>query len=387
MIGLVAPAMRFPAISSLLALRNLVHDRVRLAVTLIGVVFAVVLINVEVGIFLGFAKTTSSLVDHSGADLWIMPIATRDVDQVGPISERKFYQALAVPGVRNAARLNVEFADLKRPDGGVQSVLVVGFDPERGLGGPWNVVEGDIRSLRFTNTVMIDDAYREKLGVTHLGQIVEIGQRRAQVVGFTRGIRSFTQSPYVFTSTRSALDYSRIRADQTKYVLVSLLPGADPDTVKATLARDISDVDVKTSAEFSRMTQVYWMFSTGAGTALLLAALMGLAVGAVVVSQTLYATTVDHLAEFGTLRAMGASRYYIYRVIVRQALLSAVCGYVLGLLITLAVIRLAGDAGPMILLPPWLAIAMFGVTVVMCVGAAIISIRKVMLIDPSMVFK
>jgi len=387
MIGLVAPAMRFPAISSLLALRNLVHDRVRLAVTLIGVVFAVVLINVEVGIFLGFAKTTSSLVDHSGADLWIMPIATRDVDQVGPISERKFYQALAVPGVRNAARLNVEFADLKRPDGGVQSVLVVGFDPERGLGGPWNVVEGDIRSLRFTNTVMIDDAYREKLGVTHLGQIVEIGQRRAQVVGFTRGIRSFTQSPYVFTSTRSALDYSRIRADQTKYVLVSLLPGADPDTVKATLARDISDVDVKTSAEFSRMTQIYWMFSTGAGTALLLAALMGLAVGAVVVSQTLYATTVDHLAEFGTLRAMGASRYYIYRVIVRQALLSAVCGYALGLLITLAVIRLAGDAGPMILLPPWLAIAMFGVTVVMCVGAAIISIRKVMLIDPSMVFK
>jgi putative ABC transport system permease protein len=294
---------------------------------------------------------------------------------------------LAVPGVRNAARLNVEFANLKRPDGGLQSVLVVGFDPERGLGGPWNVVEGDIRSLRFADTVMIDDAYREKLGVTHLGQIVEIGQHRAQVVGFTRGIRSFTQSPYVFTSTRSALDYSRIRADQTKYVLVSLLRGADPDAVRATLTRDISDVEVRTSAEFSRMTQIYWMFSTGAGTALLLAAIMGLAVGAVVVSQTLYATTVDHLAEFGTLRAMGASKYYIYRVIARQALLSAVCGYVLGLMITLAIIRVAGDAGPTILLPPWLALCMFAVTVAMCVGAAIVSIRKVMLIDPSMVFK
>jgi putative ABC transport system permease protein len=387
MIGLIAPAMRYPAICSVLALRNLVHDRVRLAVTLVGVAFAVVLINVEVGIFLGFAKTTSGLIDHSGADLWIMPAGTRDVDQVGPMSERKLYQALAVPGVRKAARLNVEFADFKRPDGGVQSVLVVGFDPEVGLGAPWNVIEGDVRSLRFADAIMVDESYRDVLGVTHVGQIVEIGGHRAQVVGFTRGIRSFTQSPYVFASSKTALDYSRIRADQIKYVLVSLLPGANLEATRAALARDISDVDVRTAADFSRITQIYWMFSTGAGTALLLAAIMGLAVGAVVVSQTLYATTVDHLAEFGTLRAMGATKRYIYRVIIRQALLSAAFGYALGLFVSLLIVRFAGDAGPLILLPPWLAAGMFGLTVAMCVAAAVISIRKVMLLDPAMVFK
>src|SRR5260370_26103826 len=115
---------------SILALRNLIHDRVRLIVTLVGVIFAVVLINVEIGLFLGFTTTTSSLIDRSGADLWVMAQGTRNVDQTVAISERKLYQALAVPGVRQAAKLNVEFAYFKRPSGGTESVLVVGFDPD-----------------------------------------------------------------------------------------------------------------------------------------------------------------------------------------------------------------------------------------------------------------
>jgi len=142
-----------------------------------------------------------------------------------------------------------------------------------------------------------------------------------------------------------------------------------------------------TTAEFSRLTQFYWMFTTGAGLALLIAALMGLVVGIVVVSQTLYATTVDHLAEFGTLRAIGASSRYIYGVITRQAILSALAGYVLGLAASIGIMRAAQDAGPAILLPPELAVGMLALTIAMCVGAALISIRKVTRLDPSMVFK
>jgi len=372
---------------SVLALRNLVHDRVRLVITLVGVVFAVVLINVQVGLFLGFAKTTSGLIDHSGADLWIVPLGTRDVDQVEPMSDRRLYQALAVPGVQEASGLNVEFADFKRPAGGTESVLIVGFDLATGLGGPWNVVEGDVRSLRFPDTIMIDEFYREKLGVTHLGQVVEISGHRARVVGFTRRIRSFTQSPYVFASTRTALDYSRIQENQTKYVLVSVLPGADPEVVKTALAHRVPGVEVRSAAHFSRETQLYWLFTTGAGTALLLAAVMGLAVGVVIVSQTLYATTVDHLAEFGTLRAIGASNRYIYGVIIRQAVLSSLCGYALGLMITLWIVRSVRDFGPVILLPSWMMGGMLGLTILMCVGAALISIKKVTRLDPGMVFK
>jgi putative ABC transport system permease protein len=372
---------------SILALRNLIHDRVRLIVTLVGVIFAVVLINVEIGLFFGFTTTTSSLIDRSGADLWVMAAGTRNVDQAVAISERKLYQTLAVPGVGQAAKLNVEFAYFKRPNGGTESVLVVGFDPDSGLGGPWNIVEGDVRNLRYPNTIAIDEFYRGKLGVTHLGQTVEISGRQARVVAFTRGIRSFTQSPYVFASTSTALDYSRIREDQTKYILVSLAEGADRNALKAALATSLADVAVLTTDEFSALTQHYWMFTTGAGLALLVAALMGFAVGAVVISQTLYATTVDHLAEFGTLRAIGASKRYLYGVIIRQAMLVAICGYILGLALTLIITRVALDAGPAIQLPSWVERGMFLLTDFMCVGAALISIRKVTRLDPGMVFK
>ena len=385
--GFALSEAQFPAMSSVLALRNLLHDRIRLVVTLVGIVFAVVLINVQVGLFLGFAKTASSLIDHSGADLWIMPLGTRDVDQVEPMTDRKLYQALAVPGVERASGLNVEFAYFKKPDGGTESTLIVGFDLATGFGGPWNVSEGDVRSLRFPDTIMIDQFYREKLGVTHLGQVVEIGDHRARVVGFTEGIRSFTQSPYVFTSNRTALDYSRIQENQTKYVLISLLPGADLQFVKSELARRVPGVEIKTAAQFSRQTQFYWLFTTGAGSALLLAAVMGLAVGVVIVSQTLYATTVDHLPEFGTLRAIGASRRYIYGVIIRQAVLSALVGYTLGLLITVLIVHWVRDLGPVILLPSWMMAGMLVLTIVMCVGAALISIKKVTRLDPTAVFK
>src|SRR6185312_6347587 len=103
--------------------------------------------------------------------------------------------------------------------------------------------------------------------------------------------------------------------------------------------------------------------------------------------QTLYATTIDHLPEFGTLRAIGASSRYLYGVIVRQALLSAGAGYAVGIVLVLAIVRAARSGGPAILLPPPMIAGLFALTLAMCIGAALISIRKVTRLDPAMVFK
>ncbi|GIK99471.1 MAG: ABC transporter permease [Alphaproteobacteria bacterium] len=372
---------------TVIALRNLVHDRIRLAVTLIGLVFALVLINVQTGLLLGFFQTTASIVLQSKADLWIVAAGTRNVDQSIPISERKLYQALAVPGVVAAAREIVEFALLKRPDGGSEGVLVVGFEVDGGLGGPWNVVEGAVGDLRYPNTIMVDELYRSKLGVAHVGDVVEINGYRARVVGFTRGIRSFTQAPYVFTSADNALDYARLAEDETKYILIDLVDGADVEAVQTMLTQRIRDVEVLTRDAFARATQTYWILTTGAGAALISAALLGFIVGAVVVSQTLYATTIDHLPEFVTLRAIGAGASYLRRIILRQAVASAVLGYGIALAVSHLIIHLARDGGPEILLPWQVAGTMFVLSVLMCVSAAIVSIRRVTRIDPGSIFR
>lgn len=370
-----------------LARRNLFHDKVRLTVTLTGIVFAVVLIVVELGLFVGFTETTSSLVDHSGADLWVTSKHVPYVELGAPFSERKLYQVKAVPGVKEADKFINRWTEWKRPDGRRESVQIVGFNPESGLGGPWNLVQGSVEDLKVPDSIIVDDVYKQKLGVTRVGEVFEINGHRARVVGFTHGIRAFTTSPYVFTTFKRAQDFGRVQADQTIYVLVKTEPGADVNQVRREILARVKNVEVHTRPQFSRMTQVYWMFTTGAGVAVLLAAVLGLVVGFVVVAQTIYATTVDHLREFGTLKAMGAPNSYVYKVIIQQAALSAVMGYVVGMFVSFFVVRASQHGGAAILLPWPMAVGMFFLTLLMCVGAATVSINKVTRLDPAMVFK
>ena len=374
---------------ALLARRNLFHDRIRFAVTLTGIVFALVLIIIQFGLFLGFTTTTSNNIDHSGADIWIVFHGVGYFDTGRMFSERKFYEVLSVPGVRQAEKYIQNFAYWKKPDGGVENVQVIGFHPGSGLGEPWNVVEGSVLDVKLEDGVIVDELYKEKLGVSKIGDRVEIGDHRARVVGFTRGIRSFTTSPFVYTSFKNALNYTRpeAREDQLAYILVTVAPGVRSREVLESLRARLTDVDIYTREEFSRRTRFYWMFTTGAGLAVLTAALMGLVVGVAVVAQTIYAATMDHIREYGTLKAMGATNGYLYRVLIEQAAWSAVLGYAFAMFAAHFIVQASEKGGALILMPPAMKIAMLVLAVFMCIAAALVSINKVTRLDPAMVFR
>ncbi len=370
-----------------LAQRNLTHDKVRLAVTLTGIVFAVVLIVVELGLFVGFTVTTSGIIDQSKVDLWIVSKGTPYIEQGAAFSERKLYQVLATPGVAHADKFIVRFSNWKTPQGAQEGIQIVGFNPYTGVGGPWNVIEGKVEDLKTPDAVMVDEIYKKKLGVTKIGETFEINGRRARVVGFTRGIRAFTTTPYVFTSFKNAQAYTGIAEDETYFILVRALPGTDMAALRSGLESRLRDVDVLTTQKFSSMTRIYWMFTTGAGVAVLIAALLGLVVGVVVVAQTIYATTMDHIREYGTLKAMGAPNSYIYRVIITQAGMSAVAGYVLAMFVSVFIVHASRSGGAAILMPWQMAVGIFFLTLLMCVSAAVVSINKVTSLDPAMVFR
>ena len=374
---------------ALLARRNLFHDRIRFAVTLTGIVFALVLIIIQFGLFLGFTTTTSNNIDHSNADIWIVFHGVGYFDTGRMFSERKFYEVLSVPGVRQAEKYIQNFAYWKKPDGGVENVQVIGFHPGSGLGEPWNVVEGNVLDVKLEDGVIVDELYKEKLGVSKIGDRVEIGDHRARVVGFTRGIRSFTTSPFVYTSFKNALNYTRpeAREDQLAYILVTVAPGVRSREVLESLRARLTDVDIYTREEFSRRTRFYWMFTTGAGLAVLTAALMGLVVGVAVVAQTIYAATMDHIREYGTLKAMGATNGYLYRVLIEQAVWSAVLGYAFAMFAAHFIVQASEKGGALILMPPAMKIAMLVLAVLMCIAAALVSINKVTRLDPAMVFR
>lgn len=373
--------------TTLLAWRNLSHDRARFVVTLVGVLFAVLLMSVELGLLLGFARTTSGLVDHTQADLWITPAGTTNVDIAGRLDERRRFEALAVPGVAQVDMLMAQFAFWRKPDGGTESVSMIGFNLASGQGKPWNLVEGQLTDLQQDDAVIIDRLYAAKLGVTALGQTVEINNRRARVVGFTAGIRTFTQSPYVFTTHRNAQRFTFFRPDQTTYLLVSVRDGADASAVRDALQARLGRVDVWHAADFARAAQRYWLITTGAGSALLLAALLGLVVGVVIVGQTLYATTVDRLPEYATLRAMGAPNRYLHHVILKQAVISAAFGFVGGMLLVGLVVVASAGSTVAVAMPAGLVALLALLTLGMCALGALVSIRRITRIDPTSVFQ
>ncbi|MBL8236920.1 MAG: ABC transporter permease [Bryobacterales bacterium] len=372
---------------NILAWKNLLHDRVRLVVTLTGIVFALVLIAVQFGMFLGFLDTSANIVEHNAAELWISAPGIPHVNGGSPIAEAKRWKAMQVEGVEKAVSFTLFFLNWKLPNGAFESCQIAGFDLDSGLGAPWNVVAGSVEDLRGEDTVFVDELYKKKLGVSKVGDTLELNGKRARVVGFTRGIRSFTTAPYVFTSFKNAQTYMRLREDETIFILVKTKPGADVAAVKAGLQATVAGVEVFTHQEMLERTQAYWVFGTGAGTTTLMGAVLGLLVGIVVVAQTIYAATIDHLKEFGTLKAMGATNGQIYRVIILQAVLAAVMGYGLGITIALFVVNSTSDTDLLIKLPAEAAMGIFGLTLFMCMSASLLSIRKATTIDPAMVFR
>lgn len=370
-----------------LALKNLFHDKVRLGVTLVGIIFSVVLSSIQLGLFVGFQRATSDILYFSNADLWITSQNVTHAEDGVAFSERKLYQVLASPDVERVEKQIVQFAQWKKPDGADTGILLVGGNLDGGMGVPFNITQGKLDDLRQPDAVMVEELYKEKLGVTEIGQTFEIRGYRAKVVGFTRGIRSFTTSPPVFTSFKNAQNFFGLPEDQTLYMVVKAKPSVDLQTLKSDLKTRVAEVDIYTRSEWTNKQRNYWMFGTGAGITVLIAAALGLLVGVIIVAQTIYSATVDHIREYGTLKAMGASNFYLYRVIITQAFLSGLIGYAVGMSIALLVSYISLQGTTAIILPKELVGGLFVLTILMCVGASIVSINKVTRIDPAMVFK
>jgi putative ABC transport system permease protein len=369
-----------------LAFRNLFHDRLRFIATVIGIVFSIVLVTVQMGLYLGFGRTVTTMIDHASADLWVMPRGTKCFEDPSLLDARKRNRALSVNGVAEAIPVVIGFADWRTPSGTSTPVFVVGSDLRSGGLQPWNLVEGRLGSLSVPNAVAVDRSYFDRLGISGMGARAEIRQQAVRVAAVTSGIRSFTTTPYVFMDIDRARAHTGIPASKATYFLIRLSSNADLEHVRGQLLSNISDVEVLTPAEFRQRSRSFWLFGTGAGAALFAGALLGVIVGTVIVAQTLYSSTKEHLNEFATLRAIGSSRSYIYKVIVCQALLSAVIGFSIAALIGTAIVQLTAATALPVVITPGLIAGLFLLTVVMCVGSAIAAIVQVTRIDPAVVF-
>jgi putative ABC transport system permease protein len=369
-----------------LAFRNLFHDRIRLAVTLVGILFSIVLVAVQLGLYLGASKMITDNIDHAKADLWITVYGAKSFEDGGMLlTSRERHQALATPGVKAVIPLVVRFAEWRKPEGGSSRVVIVGSDAEDGGLEPFNLIQGTWEDIKSPEAVAVDRTYFNELGISGIGATAQIATGRVRVRAITDCIRSFTQSPYTYTTLNRARALFG-EGDGTTFYLVQLQPGADVEKVRQDLQKRLEGAEVLTKAEFRDRSLRQWLFRTGAGVALIGGALLGSLVGTVIVAQTLYSSTKDHLSEFATLRALGSSSGYIHQVILAQAGISAVIGYILGISIALTILFFSKNTALPMIMTPGLAFWLFTLTVGMCAISALSAIVKVTKIDPATVF-
>ena len=371
-----------------LARKNLLYDKLRFLITVSGVAFAVTLVFVQVGLFMGLLDNASITIEHLDADLWVTSRNTANVDFAQTYSDTLVQRVRSIPGVERADNLIVWFMTVALPTGAREGTLVYALEDFERWGLPWNVVEGNLQDLRRGRYLFLDESATKRYGEFKVGDYREVVGHRMKIIGRTRDALSFSTTPISFMDFRLAQELSPDElGGNTTYILIKGAPGADIETLRREVRRRLPYNDVFTRKEWAERSRTYWVESTGLGLNMAMTVFLGCLVGLVVVAQTLYTSTMEHIKEFGTVKAIGGSNGDIYRILAKQASISAVVGFLLGG----GMARLLQPAMEKIdlklIIVPELAAGVAVGTLALCLAAAMISFRKVASIDPALVFR
>jgi putative ABC transport system permease protein len=371
-----------------LALKMLLDEKARFGATVLGVGFAAALVLVQVGLFFGLLENASITIDRLDADLWITARNTPNVDFGNPFPESYVQRVRSVPGVARADNLIVWYAIVALPTGAKESVVYYGLEDFSAWHFPWMIESGDPADLRRGRYVMLDGSAERRFGPFRTGEYREFQGRRLKITGRTREALSFTTSPVAFLDYGLAQSLSPDElAGRTTFIIVRLEPGAQSAAVRREIARRLPYNDVYLKDEWAARSRGYWIESTGLGLTLFLTVALGALVGVVIVAQTLYASTAEHLAEFGTVKALGGGNLTVYGIIAEQASYAAALGFALALALAVGLAPALARLDMKMIVTPTLAALVFVGTQVLCLGAASLSFHKVASLDPAIVFR
>ena len=293
------------------ALITLWHDRQRYIPGVLAVAFSAVLITLQCGLLIGLLSVTALPVDRTRADIWVGSADVRSVDLGRAIPENYVSRLYENPEVTQVEPFYQGFSYWNKTGGGTQLCIILGSNLEDNALGSVDALTPELRlALTEPDSVVVDESERGRLGLTQgVGETGDVLGRKVRVVGMVHGYKSLA-GPYVLCSASTAKQLiPRLQGDYTCYLLAKCRHPEDAPVVVQRLQRYKNDMAAFTSADFSWKSQIYWLTTTGAGIALGYTALLGLMVGAVVTSQTLYAATAGALREYAVLRALGIPRW------------------------------------------------------------------------------
>jgi putative ABC transport system permease protein len=364
----------------------MVHDRLKFIGTLFGVVFAVVLANQAMGVLLGLIAKNAMILRNVDADIWIVAPGSDTLAPGKVVPIAALNQARATKGVQRAEPFLLSGGNIALPNGGREPVTVIGVAPPYDLGGPWNMVIGNREVLRGPDAVTFDLADRKTLGGITLGGEREINGHRVVASGFTWGVMPFT-SAFVFADYTLARELTRTPSDQTTCVLAKVRPGTNIETVKRRLAERLPETLVLGRSEYDALVTRTLLVQQPIGVVFGASTVFGLVIGFLIVTVSMFSAVNDHLREYGTLKAIGATNFDLGLVLFAQALAYALIGTLLGTTVMAGIVTAISSPTLTMLVPPWMILTSFVLMTAMCVGSSCLALLRLRSVEPSMVFR
>lgn len=373
---------------SFVALRMLVGDRAKYLAIVAGLTFTALLLTQQLSIFVGLLERSWNPVrDIQGADLWVMDERVAYIDDFHPMPDTQLHRVRGVPGIESAVPLFRVFGTARVPGGEQKQVAIVGLDDGSLLGAPEVMVQGRLEDLRRPDAVIVDEVgAREKFQGATVGTVLELNDRRAEVVGICRARRTFTGFPVVYTTWSRAKEYRPAERNMLSFLLARVSPGADVRQVQADVARRTGLLCL-TEPEFARRCVIYTSLNTGIPMVFGVTVLLGFVVGTAIAGQTLYTFTLENIRHYGALKAMGATNGIVVRMVLLQTGLVSAQGFGIGSGAG-ALFGALVDGTPVAFhLTPWILLVTGGAIAVVAVGASLLSIRRLVQLDPAIVFR
>jgi putative ABC transport system permease protein len=375
-----------------LAWLNLVHEKSRLVVALAGVAFAVLLVFMNLGFLGALAQSASMFYQYMDADVFLVSPQSLEISSTKAFPRDRLYQAAGVKGVERVMPLYLGYLQWRNPKTrDSRAVFMFAFNPQDpvfllpGLSTP-----ATLAVLDRPDTVLFDLLSRPEYGSKTIGTKTEVSRRTVTIGGQYELGGGFAADATVISSDQNFLRLLKIPLSLVNMGLVKLEPGADAQGVAAKLRQVLpKDVVVKTKAEIIENDRAYWITSTSTGFIFGMGVAVSCVVGVVIVYQILYTDISDHMKQYATLKAMGYRSGYLFNVVVQEALILSVLGYIPGFLSAFGLYAFAANAtnNALPVAMDWQrAVMVFILTVVMCVISALISVRKVVTTEPVELF-
>lgn len=361
--------------------------------TVFGVAFGVLLISQQCSIFVGIIlRTANPTAEIREPDVWVMDPFVPNADEIKPLSDSDVYRVRGIPGIDWAVRLYKGLARAKVESGRFRQVILVGVDDQSLVGAPRKMVHGNLEDLRRPDAIVMDkEGYRMLWPGEDFrpGRTLEMNDRRAVVVGLCDAAAPFQSFPVVYTRYSQAIRFVASERQQLSFVVAGVQPGLSvPDVVRT--INDTTDLRALGRSEFLWLNIKYYLENTGIPVNFGITITLGFIVGTAIAGQTFYLFTIENLKQFGALKAMGVNNGRLIGMILLQALIVGVLGYSIGIGLTSLFFEVTSKALPDLRglhLPLDIALGTGVAVGLIIVLASILSLRKVLSLEPAVVFR